>query len=137
MVTGKDGKRHKEARYFYGYKDQVSVNAATELVTSVIPGHANDYDGHKLKKLVEKDGGKGIKVGTVAGDKGYDDGENHYYLKERGIDSAIRLNNYRTQKKDGNKEGWLAFSPHPLQTGKIPLPQLPEVLPLAQATSVG
>jgi IS5 family transposase len=107
MVTGKDGKRHKETRYFYGYKDQVSVNADTELVTSVIPGHANDYDGHKLKKLVEKDEGKGIKVGTVAGDKGYDDGENHYYLKERGIDSAIRLNNYRTQKKDGNKEGWL------------------------------
>jgi len=56
---------------------------------------------------VEKDLGKGIKVGTVAGDKGYDDGENHYYLKERGINSAIRLNNYRIQKKDGNKGGWL------------------------------
>ncbi len=107
MVMGKDGKRHKEMQYFYGYKDQVSLNADTELVTSVIPSHANGYDGHKLKKLIEKDGGKGIKVGTVAGDKGYDDGENHYYLKERGINSAIRLNNYRTQKKDGNKEGWL------------------------------
>jgi len=107
MVIGKDGKRHRETQYFYGYKDQVSLNADTELVTSVIPGHANDYDGHKLKKLVEKDVGKGIEIGTVAGDKGYDDGENHYYLKERGINSAIRLNNYRTQKKDGNKEGWL------------------------------
>jgi IS5 family transposase len=61
----------------------------------------------RLKKLVERDEGKGIKVGTVAGDKGYDDGENHYYLKERGINSAIRLNNYRTGKKDANKEGWL------------------------------
>lgn len=107
MVIGKDGKRQRETRYFYGYKDQVSVNADTEVVTSVIPGHANDYDGHKLKKLVEKDEGKGIKVGTVAGDKGYDDGENHHYLKERGINSAIRLNDYRTQKKDANKEGWL------------------------------
>ena len=69
-------------------------------MTSVIPGYTNDYDGHKLKKLVEKDEGKGTKVGTVAADKGYDDGGNHYYLKEQGINSAIRLNNYRTQKKD-------------------------------------
>ena len=36
---------------------------------------------------------------------GYDDGENHYYLELRGIHSAIRLNNYRTQKKDKNNEG--------------------------------
>jgi IS5 family transposase len=107
VVVGKDGKRHREKQYYYGYKDQVSLNADTELVTSVIPGYANDYDGHKLKKLVERDLGKGIEVSIVAGDKGYDDGENHYYLKERGINSAIRLNNYRTEKKDPNKEGWL------------------------------
>ena len=107
VVVGKDGKRHRKTQYFYGYKDQVSVSASTELVTSVIPGYANDYDGHKLKKLVEKDLRKGIEVGTVAGDKGYDDGDNHYYLKNKGINSAIRLNNYRTEKKDGNKEGWL------------------------------
>jgi len=107
VVVGKDGKRHKETQYYYGYKDQVSLNATTELVTSVIPGHANDYDGHKLKKLVEKDLRKEIEVGTVAGDKGYDDGDNHYYLQDKGINSALRLNNYRTEKKDRNKEGWL------------------------------
>jgi IS5 family transposase len=107
MVVGKDGKKHKEPEYFYGYKDQVSLNAENGLVTSVIPGKANDYDGHKLKKLVEKDLQKGIDIGTVAADKGYDDGDNHYYLKEKGINSAIRLNNYRTQKKNANKEGWI------------------------------
>jgi len=107
VVVGKDGEKHKETRYFYGYKDQVSLNASTELVTSVIPGRGYDYDGHKFKKLVDKDLGKGIEVGTVAGDKGYDDGDNHYYLKGRGINSAIRLNNHRTQKQDKNKEGWL------------------------------
>ncbi len=108
MVMGKDGKKkHRERRYFYGYKDQVSLNADTELVTSVIPGDANNYDGHKLKKLVEKDIKKGLEVGTVAGDKGYDDGDNHYYLylKAKGINAAIRLNNYRAQKKDPHKEG--------------------------------
>lgn len=106
VIVGQDGKRHKEKQYYYGYKDQVSLNASTELVTSVIPGHAVDYDGHKLKKLVEKDLKKGIDIGIIAGDKGYDDGENHYYLESQGINSAIRLNNYRTEKKDKNKEGW-------------------------------
>ena len=106
-MVDKDGKRHQGKQYYYGYKDQVSLNASSELVTSVIPGYANDYDGHKLRKLVEKDLRKGIEVGTVAGDKGYDDGDNHYYLGDKGINSAIRLNNYRTQKKDKNKEGWL------------------------------
>ena len=110
VVVGKDGKRHKETQYYYGYKDQVSLNAESELVTSVIPGYANDYDGHKLKKLVDKDLSKGIEVGTVAGDKGYDDGDNHYYLKAKGVNSAIRLNNYRTEKKDSNKEGWLRLA---------------------------
>ncbi len=46
-----------------------------------------------------------IEVGTVAGDKGYDDGDSHYYLGDKGINLAIRLNNYRTQKKDKKKEG--------------------------------
>ena len=55
IIAGKDGKRRRGTQYFYGYKDQVSLNATTELVTSIIPGHATDYDGYKLKKLVQKD----------------------------------------------------------------------------------
>jgi len=62
VVVGRNGKRHKERQYFYGYKDQVSLNASSGLVTSLIPGYANDYNGHKLKKLVEKDLRKGIAV---------------------------------------------------------------------------
>lgn len=107
VVVGKGGEKRKATQYFYGYKDQVSLNAGTELVTSVMPGRGYDYDGHQFKKLVDKDLGKGIEVGTVAGDKGYDDGDNHYYLLGKGINSAIRLNNYRTQKQDKNKDGWL------------------------------
>ena len=107
IAVGKDGKRHKETQYYYGYKEQVSLNAESGLVTSVIPGRADDYDGHKFKKLVDKDLSKGIEIGTVTADKGYDDGENHYYLEKHGINSAIRLNSYRTQKKDENKAGWV------------------------------
>lgn len=68
IVVGKDGKKHKGAEYFCRYKDQVSLNVEAGLVTSVIPGQANDYDGHKLKKLVERGLRKGIDMRTLAGD---------------------------------------------------------------------
>ena len=103
----------KGTEYFYGYKDQVSLNAQTGLVTSVIPGRADEYDGHELQKLVEKDLKKGIEIETVAADKGYDDGENHYYLKKKNINSAIRLKRSRTHKKDAHKEGWLELEANP------------------------
>ena len=75
-----------------------------------MPGWADDYDGHKFQKLVDKDLRKGIEIAVVAGDKGYDDGENHYYLEQQGISSAIRLNKRRTEKKDTHKEGWLKLA---------------------------
>ncbi|MBC7265290.1 MAG: transposase [Chloroflexi bacterium] len=38
---------------------------------------------------------------------GYDDSDNHVFLAENGLHSAIRLNSYRTRKKDLNKRVWL------------------------------
>jgi IS5 family transposase len=99
--------KEKKVHYFYGFKDQVSLNAENEIVTSIVPGWANDYDGHKFKKLVEQDLVKGMPVGIVTADKGYDDGDNHYYLDRLGISSAIILNRRRTEKRDKHKEGWL------------------------------
>ncbi len=109
IIETESGKE-KKTEYFYGYKDQVSLNAESELITSVVPGWANDYDGHKLVSLIDKDLAEGIRVGAVTGDRGYDDGENHYYLEQKGIGSAIRLNRRRTEKKDGHKEGWLRLA---------------------------
>jgi hypothetical protein len=48
-------RKEKRKEYFYGYKDQVSLNAQTELVTGAITVRADDYDGHSLPELVEKD----------------------------------------------------------------------------------
>lgn len=42
---------------------------------------------------------------VVAGDRAYDATRNHYFLKAMGIESAIRLNDYRTEKKDPSKTG--------------------------------
>lgn len=107
VATGKNGKREKKKDYFYGYKDQVSLNAETQMITSIKPGYGNEYDGRWLPYLVERDLKKGIEVGTVAADRGYDDGENHYFLEQKGINSAIRLKGFRTEKKDPKKEGWI------------------------------
>lgn len=101
------GKQVRRRELFYGYKAHVSLNAKTGFVTSVrvTPGHA--YDGHQLPSLVEEDLAQGVPVALVAGDRGYDDGENHELLRQRGIRDALHLNRYRTEKRDRHKEPWL------------------------------
>jgi len=49
-------------------------------------------------------------AGDLHRDKGYDDGNNHYYLEQRQLHSAIRLKKTRTGKKDRNKQVWLALN---------------------------
>jgi len=107
------GKIVKQKEYFYGYKQHVSLNAATGLITSVTHTAGNAYDGHQLPTLVKSDVAQGIPVKTVAADKGYDDGENHELLWSKDMYSAIRLNDYRTNKKDDNKSIWITLQQSP------------------------
>ena len=53
--------------------------------------------------------GEGLPADTYAADKAYDSGDNHFYLEQRGLHSAIRLKRTRTEKKDANKQVWLAL----------------------------
>lgn len=69
--------------------------------------------GRQLKRLVEKDEAKGIEPEIVTADKGYDDGENHCYLEDKQISSAIRLSKLRTGKRDGHKDKWLKLKESP------------------------
>jgi IS5 family transposase len=112
-VRDERGELRREKEYFYGYKAHVSLNAETELITSlkVTPGSA--YDGHHLRTLVEQDLAQGVGVQVYAGDRGYDDGDNHEFLWDRQLKSALRLNEYRTQKKDANKEPWFELLKDP------------------------
>ena len=105
-VTG-DGKRERQVEHFYGYKAHVSLNAENGFITSVVVTSGEQYDGHYLRPLVERDLGQGLPAAVYAGDRGYDDGENHELLKAKGLKSALRLNAYRSEKKDGNKGPWL------------------------------
>ena len=62
---------------------------------AVTPG--NKTDGQQFPALVQKDGEAGIDARGYAGDKGYDDGDNHEMLFCRGKSSALCLNDYRTK----------------------------------------
>ena len=101
------GKVVEQVKYFYEYKAHTSLNAQAEMITSVVVIGGNAYDGHQFGALVERDRQQGVMADTYAGDRGYDDGENHYLLEHLGLKSAIKLNDYRTKKKDKNKQVWI------------------------------
>ena len=109
-AKGKQGK----VKYFYGYKLHASLNAKNYLITSVITTPGNAFDGHFLQPLIEADLQKQVPMKMVAADRGYDDSRNHYWLERTGIQSAICLNDYRTQKKDSNKEIWQEMKANPM-----------------------
>lgn len=83
---------------FYGYKAHLSLNAESGLITSVRVSRGNQTDGKQLPKLVAKDQEVGLKGEVYAGDKAYDDGDNHELLRCQGRSSALCLNAYRTRK---------------------------------------
>jgi len=107
VVKDEDGKKRQQTEYFHGYKAHVSLNAESGFITSLKVTDGSAYDGHELPELVKADLAQGVKARVYAGDKGYDDGDNHEFLWERGIKSALRLKDTRTKKKDPNKEPWL------------------------------
>lgn len=97
-VKTADGKFAVVNKMFYGYKTHLSLDAESELITSVVVTQGNRPDGKQFPELVLKDEQVGIEARVYAGDKGYDDGDNHEMLFCRGKSSALCLNNYRTKK---------------------------------------
>jgi IS5 family transposase len=112
-VKTESGKEEEQTEYFYGYKAHVSLNAENGLITSLEATSGEVYDGHHFCSLVDHDLEQKLPVETYAGDKGYDDGNNHYYLEQCGLHSAIRLKKTRTEKKDVNKQVWLELKETP------------------------
>ena len=84
----------------------MSMNAENQLITGLEVSSGNAWDGKHFSSLVEMDMEQGLPVETYAADRGYDDGNNHYYLAYKGLHSAILLKDNRLKKKDGNTEFW-------------------------------
>ncbi len=112
-VKNEKGEEVEQTEYFYGYKAHVSMNAESGIITSLEATSGEAYDGHHFRSLVDRDLKQKLAVDTYAGDKGYDDGENHYHLGLKKLFSAIRLKKTRTEKKDDNKRVWLDLEKTP------------------------
>lgn len=118
-VRDGQGRVVKQPQYFHGYKMHASLNTGSELITSLIVTPGNAFDGHRLPDLLDSDLDKHIPIEIVTADKAYDDSGNHILLESKGIESAIILNDYRTQKKDPNKQVWIEMKESDAyQTGK-------------------
>ena len=96
-VKTTEGKTVLVNNHFYGYKTHMSVNTQSEMVTSVVTTAGNETDGKQLGKLGQKDEEVGVEAEVYAGDKAYDDGDNHEMLRCRGKSSALCLKEYRTR----------------------------------------
>lgn len=103
MVTTKGG-NVKVNRYYYGYKNHLSVNTGTNFVTSFRVTPFNVYDGHHFKPLMDDDLKKGAAIRTrttYTADRGYDDGENHVWLEQARLFDAIALNHVKEKTSSG------------------------------------
>jgi len=113
IVTDEDGRKHKRKKSFFGYKMHTSMNAESQMITSVVTSSGNRHDGKYLTKLIASDLEQGLPVQVCAADRGYDDTHNHFWLQQRGVGNAIHLNRYRTHKKDAHKQVWLQLKAEP------------------------
>lgn len=107
QVVQADGQRTTETICYRGYKTHVSVNAATGIVTSVIPSLGNRADNKAFPALREHDRTLGLPTQAYGGDRAYDDTDIYERLTQEHLDTAITLNRRRTTKKDAHKERWV------------------------------
>jgi len=91
----------------------VSVNASTGLVTAVVPARGNTADNKAFPTVRAQDQDLKLPTTTYGGDRAYDDTDLYARLEKEGLRSGISLNDYRTQKKDPNKERWLELVADP------------------------
>ena len=100
------------ARCFLGLTvDEVGPDHSTltAFKRRIVEGEGEQQLAGLLEEVVHMAVEQGLPIETYFGDRGYDDTENHYQLETMGLHSALKLNKYRTQKKDGNKEVWQAM----------------------------
>jgi IS5 family transposase len=92
------GKIEKQKECFHGFKSHTSMNASSSLITGVVTTSGKDTDGKQFIKVANKDRRiKGMaSKRTYAGDRGYDDGDIHEYLKDKKLGNAIKLKKTRT-----------------------------------------
>jgi len=111
--TGPDGQVHLQETQYLGYKSHVSLDAETGLITTLEPTGGSAADNQQFPKLLAHDAQVGVAADTYAGDKAYDDSDQHYRLWHQGKHSALRLNDYRTAASNDNRAYWQQVADSP------------------------
>jgi IS5 family transposase len=116
--TGPDGQVTEQNVQYLGYKSHVSLNAETGLITTSAPTGGSAADNEQFPKLLAHDAQVGVAAQIYAGDKAYDDTDQHYRLWQQGKHSALRLNDYRTAASNAHRAYWQQVKDSPeYQTG--------------------
>jgi IS5 family transposase len=111
--TSADGKVRKQQVQYLGYKSHVSLDAETGLITTIVPTAGSAADNEQFPKLLAHDEEVGVTAEIYAGDKAYDDTDQHYRLWRQRKHSALRLNDYRTAGTNENRDYWLQVEESP------------------------
>jgi IS5 family transposase len=98
---------------YLGYKSHVSLNAETGLITTVEPSAGSAADNEQFPTLLAHDEAIGVAAQIYAGDRAYDDTDQHYRLWSAGKHSALRLNDYRTRASNANQAFWQTVADSP------------------------
>lgn len=112
-VTQADGTTVTQSIRYRGYKTHASVNAETGIVTSVVVTPGNHADNKAFPSLRAHDRTLNLPTQAYGGDKAYDDTDIYERLAAEGLEVAVTLNDYRTAKKDSNREPWVALVADP------------------------
>lgn len=109
-VVEPNGKRIQKELLYKGYKTHASVNVETGIVTGMQCTRGNRADNKQFPELLAQDQALELPTEAYGGDAAYDDTDIYVRLAEQGLRTAICLRAFRTQKKDANKEPWLALA---------------------------
>ena len=107
-VTDADGQVECREIKHHGYKTHVSLDTQTRLVTSLTTTSGKDSDGVQMQQLMALDKAVGVPAEIYTADRAYDHGENHQALEDAKKGDAIKELAIRTEKKDSNKQKWIA-----------------------------
>lgn len=112
-VVEPDGQTEVRQIRYRGFKSHVSVNARTCVVTAVVPALGDTADNRAYPAVRARDRDLELPTTGYGGDRAYDDTDIYARLEDEGLQTGISLNDYRTEKKDANKERWLELVASP------------------------
>lgn len=104
--TDKDARRgaKSKTKRFVGYKAHISMDEASNIVTSArtLPGNTNEGNKDETKEILDEDKQKDITHEAVAGDALYDSYDNRHQIRSRNMRAFISSRDKRRKKNLDN-----------------------------------